>query len=107
MTGRAPDPGGARGRVAFTAMRDPASSSNGGWGSQAVTYASAGVDIEAGDRAVDLFKPLAVKATRPEVRGGLGGFARLVAPRRGYPGPLLAASTEGVGNKLAVAHAVG
>ena len=40
-----------------------------------ISYASAGVDIEAGDRAVELFKPLAQKATRPEVRGGLGGFA--------------------------------
>ena len=40
-----------------------------------VTYASAGVDIEAGDRAVELFKPLASKATRPEVRSKLGGFA--------------------------------
>ncbi|MDT5187888.1 MAG: phosphoribosylformylglycinamidine cyclo-ligase, partial [Mycobacterium sp.] len=34
------------------------------------SYASAGVDIEAGDRAVELFKPWAAKATRPEVRGG-------------------------------------
>ncbi|MGB2919559.1 MAG: phosphoribosylformylglycinamidine cyclo-ligase, partial [Mycobacterium sp.] len=33
-----------------------------------ISYASAGVDIEAGDRAVELFKPLAKKATRPEVR---------------------------------------
>ena len=41
------------------------------------SYASAGVDIEAGDRAVELFKPWAAKATRPEVRGGLGGFAGL------------------------------
>ena len=41
------------------------------------SYAAAGVDIEAGDRAVELFAPLAKKATRPEVRGGLGGFAGL------------------------------
>ena len=44
-------------------------------------YAAAGVDIEAGDRAVELLKPLANKATRPEVRGGLGGFAGLFALR--------------------------
>ena len=50
-----------------------------------ISYASAGVDIEAGDRAVELFKPLAKKATRPEVRGGLGGFAGLFALRGGLP----------------------
>lgn len=71
-----------------------------------ISYASAGVDIEAGDRAVELFKPLAKRATRPEVRGGLGGFAGLFALRRDYREPLLAASTDGVGTKLAVAQAM-
>ncbi|MET0897394.1 MAG: phosphoribosylformylglycinamidine cyclo-ligase [Mycobacterium sp.] len=71
-----------------------------------ISYASAGVDIEAGDRAVELFKPLAKKATRPEVRGGLGGFAGLFALRNDYREPLLAASTDGVGTKLAVAQAM-
>ena len=46
---------------------------------QGTSYASAGVSIEAGDKAVELFAPLAKKATRPEVRGGLGGFAGLFA----------------------------
>ncbi len=72
----------------------------------AISYASAGVNIEAGDRAVELFKPLARRATRPEVRGGLGGFAGLFAMRHGYREPLLAASTDGVGTKLAVAQAM-
>jgi phosphoribosylformylglycinamidine cyclo-ligase len=71
-----------------------------------ISYASAGVDIEAGDRAVELFKPLAKKATRPEVRGGLGGFAGLFALRGGYREPVLASSTDGVGTKLAVAQAM-
>ncbi|WP_396906324.1 AIR synthase related protein, partial [Mycolicibacterium phlei] len=71
-----------------------------------ISYASAGVDIEAGDRAVELLKPLAKKATRPEVRGGLGGFAGLFALRGGYREPLLASSTDGVGTKLAVAQAM-
>lgn len=71
-----------------------------------ISYASAGVDIEAGDRAVELFKPWAKKATRPEVRGGLGGFAGLFALRNDYREPLLAASTDGVGTKLAVAQAM-
>ena len=74
-------------------MTDPADE-------HAISYASAGVDIEAGDRAVELFKPLAKRATRPEVRGGLGGFAGLFALRGGYREPLLAASTDGVGTKL-------
>jgi phosphoribosylformylglycinamidine cyclo-ligase len=64
------------------------------------------VDIAAGDRAVDLFKPLATKATRSEVRGGLGGFAGLFALRDGYREPVLAASTDGVGTKLAIAQAM-
>ena len=52
------------------------------------SYAAAGVDIEAGDRAVELFAPIAKKATRPEVRGGLGGFAGLFA-LGDYKKPLL------------------
>ncbi|MPV53426.1 phosphoribosylformylglycinamidine cyclo-ligase [Corynebacterium sp. zg331] len=69
------------------------------------SYAAAGVDIEAGDRAVELFAPLAKKATRPEVRGGLGGFAGLFALGK-YREPLLAAGSDGVGTKLAVAQAM-
>lgn len=70
------------------------------------SYAAAGVDIEAGDRAVELFAPLAKKASRPEVQGGLGGFAGLFALKGGYREPLLAASTDGVGTKIAVAQAM-
>ena len=72
---------------------------------QGASYAAAGVDIEAGDRAVELFAPLAKKATRPEVRGGLGGFAGLFALGK-YKEPLLAAGSDGVGTKLAVAQAM-
>ncbi|KAA8961540.1 phosphoribosylformylglycinamidine cyclo-ligase [Mycobacterium sp.] len=75
-------------------------------GPRGITYASAGVNIEAGDRAVELFRPLASKATRPEVRSQLGGFAGLFALRGGYREPLLAASSDGVGTKLAVAQAM-
>ena len=64
------------------------------------------MDIEAGDRAIELFAPLAKRATRPEVLGGLGGFAGLFALKRDYKEPLLAASTDGVGTKLAVAQAL-
>lgn len=74
-------------------------------GQTGASYAEAGVDIEAGDRAVELFAPLAKKATRPEVRGGLGGFAGLFALGE-YEKPLLAAGSDGVGTKLAVAQAM-
>ncbi len=87
-------------------MTDPGKSPGRDPGSQGITYASAGVDIEAGERAVDLFKPLATKATRPEVLGGLGGFAGLFSLRGDYREPVLAASTDGVGTKLAVAQAM-
>ncbi|MHC9640606.1 phosphoribosylformylglycinamidine cyclo-ligase [Corynebacterium diphtheriae] len=70
-----------------------------------VSYSAAGVDIEAGDKAVELFAPLAKKATRPEVRGGLGGFAGLFALGK-YRKPLLAAGSDGVGTKLAIAQAM-
>ena len=73
--------------------------------SEGTSYAQAGVDIEAGDKAVELFAPLAKKATRPEVRGGLGGFAGLFSLGK-YKEPLLAASSDGVGTKLAVAQAM-
>ncbi|QGU08211.1 Phosphoribosylformylglycinamidine cyclo-ligase [Corynebacterium occultum] len=70
---------------------------------ESASYAAAGVDIEAGDRAVELFAPLAKKATRPEVRGGLGGFAGLFALGK-YKEPLLAAGSDGVGTKLVIAQ---
>jgi phosphoribosylformylglycinamidine cyclo-ligase len=68
-------------------------------------YAAAGVDIEAGDRAVDLMRTWVAKATRPEVVGGIGGFAGLfdVSALSAYRRPLLATSTDGVGTKVAVA----
>src|SRR5262249_33575588 len=74
--------------------------------SAGASYATSGVDIEAGDRAVELLKPLAKKASRPEVVGELGGFAGLFALKGGYREPLLAASTDGVGTKVAIAQAM-
>lgn len=70
------------------------------------SYAAAGVDIQAGDRAVELFKTSVAKTHRPEVLGGLGGFAGLFALKGGYREPVLAASTDGVGTKIAVAQAM-
>lgn len=73
-----------------------------------VTYASAGVDTEAGDRAVELMKE-AVRATHgPQVLGGVGGFAGLydASALLAYRRPLLATSTDGVGTKVAIAQAL-
>ena len=69
------------------------------------TYAAAGVSIEEGDRAVTLFAPHAKRAIRPEVMGGLGGFAGLFKLGE-YKEPVLAAGSDGVGTKLAVAQAM-
>ena len=79
------DTGAERLPVAFIAMTDPGKSPGAAPGSQGITYASAGVDIEAGDRAVDLFKPLAAKATRPEVRRRAGRIRRIVRVARRLP----------------------
>jgi phosphoribosylformylglycinamidine cyclo-ligase len=74
---------------------------------QGASYASAGVDIDAGERAVDALRPFAEKASRPEVMGGIGGFAGLFALKMGrYTEPVLAASTDGVGTKIAIAQAL-
>jgi phosphoribosylformylglycinamidine cyclo-ligase len=70
-----------------------------------VSYQAAGVDIEAGDRAVELMKSSVGRTRRPEVRGGLGGFAGLFElDLARYPRPILATSTDGVGTKLVIAQ---
>ncbi|MEU7430348.1 phosphoribosylformylglycinamidine cyclo-ligase [Streptomyces sioyaensis] len=77
--------------------------------SSGASYAAAGVDIEAGDRAVDLMKEWVKKATRPEVVGGLGGFAGLfdASVLKRYERPLLASATDGVGTKVDIARKMG
>ncbi len=72
------------------------------------SYAAAGVDVEAGERAVDLMRASIARAKRPEVVGDFGGFAGLfdISAARGMTRPLLATSTDGVGTKIAVARAM-
>jgi len=71
-------------------------------------YAAAGVSIEAGDRAVELMKGWVEKARRPEMIGGIGGFAGLfdASALKSYDRPLLASSADGVGTKVAIAQAL-
>ncbi|MGI8532505.1 MAG: phosphoribosylformylglycinamidine cyclo-ligase [Geodermatophilaceae bacterium] len=72
-----------------------------------MSYAAAGVDVEAGDRAVQRIKDVVRRTDRPEVVGGLGGFVGLFAlDTARYRRPLLASSTDGVGTKIAVARAM-
>jgi phosphoribosylformylglycinamidine cyclo-ligase len=73
-----------------------------------LTSASAGVDTEAGDKAVELMKDAVRRTHGPAVIGGVGGFAGLydLSAFAHYRQPLLATSTDGVGTKVAIAQAL-
>lgn len=73
-----------------------------------LTYASAGVDTEAGDKAVELMKDAVRRTHGPQVLGGVGGFAGMwdATELTRYRRPLLATSTDGVGTKVAIAQAM-
>ncbi|GII98505.1 phosphoribosylformylglycinamidine cyclo-ligase [Sediminihabitans luteus] len=75
---------------------------------EGLTYAAAGVDTEAGDRAVELMKDAVRRTQGPAVLGGVGGFAGLYdfSAVQKYRRPLLATSTDGVGTKVAIAQAL-
>jgi phosphoribosylformylglycinamidine cyclo-ligase len=63
-----------------------------------MTYRGAGVDIDAGNKFVDLIRPLVRKTFRPEVVTDIGGFGGLFALRaKKYKNPILVSSTDGVG----------
>ncbi|XBH21524.1 phosphoribosylformylglycinamidine cyclo-ligase [Jonesiaceae bacterium BS-20] len=76
--------------------------------SEGITYAAAGVDTAAGDKAVELMKAAVTRTHGPNVVGGVGGFAGLfdVSELKNYRRPLLASSTDGVGTKVAIAQAM-
>lgn len=77
-------------------------------GDRPSAYSLAGVDIAAGERAVALMKEHVAAARRPEVMGGLGGFAGFfdASALTRYRHPVLATSTDGVGTKVAIAQAM-
>jgi phosphoribosylformylglycinamidine cyclo-ligase len=69
-----------------------------------LTYADAGVDIDAGNSLVERIKPAVARTKRPGVMGGLGGFGGFFDLRpAGYRDPLIVAATDGVGTKLKLA----
>ncbi len=69
-----------------------------------ITYKNSGVDIEAGNKAVELMKPIVQKTFRKEVLTGLGGFGGLFQlDRTKYQNPVLVSGTDGVGTKLKIA----
>lgn len=70
-------------------------------------YRAAGVDVDAGERAVALIREAVASTRRPEVVGGLGGFAGAIELPAGLRRPLLVASTDGVGTKVALARRTG
>lgn len=73
-----------------------------------LTYAQAGVDIEAGDELVRRIGPIAKKTKVPGVLAGVGGFSALFDLKsRGYRDPVLVSSTDGVGTKLKIAFQTG
>jgi phosphoribosylformylglycinamidine cyclo-ligase len=73
----------------------------------AITYKDAGVDIDAGNDLIDRIRPLARSTMRPEVLGGIGGFAALCRLPTGLREPILVSGTDGVGTKLLSALATG
>ncbi|WP_300578771.1 phosphoribosylformylglycinamidine cyclo-ligase [Phenylobacterium sp.] len=73
-----------------------------------LTYAQAGVDIDAGAALVDAIKPLAKATRRPGAEASLGGFGALFDLKAaGYDDPLLVTTTDGVGTKLKIAIETG
>jgi phosphoribosylformylglycinamidine cyclo-ligase len=71
--------------------------------SPSLSYAAAGVSIDAGDALVERIKPLAKRTLIPGVLAGIGGFGALFEVPKGYAEPVLVTGTDGVGTKLKLA----
>ena len=73
-----------------------------------LSYRDAGVDIDAGNRLVDLIKPLVKATRRPGADAEIGGFGGVFDPKAaGFKDPLIVATTDGVGTKLKIAIETG
>ena len=73
-----------------------------------LTYAQAGVDIDAGNRMVELIKPLVRATARPGADAEIGGFGGLFDLKRcGFTDPVLVAANDGVGTKVKIAIETG
>jgi phosphoribosylformylglycinamidine cyclo-ligase len=72
-----------------------------------IAYARSGVDVAAGERAVELMRAAVESTRRPEMLGGLGGFGGAISIPAGYRNPVIVSSTDGVGTKTAIAAALG
>src|ERR1700745_2247631 len=78
--------------------------SEGSMADKGLTYAEAGVDIDAGNRMVELIKPLVRSTARPGADAVIGGFGGLFDLKRaGFVDPVLVGRTDGVGTKLKIA----
>jgi phosphoribosylformylglycinamidine cyclo-ligase len=71
-----------------------------------IAYARSGVDVGAGERAVELMRGAVESTRRPEMIGGLGGFGGAISIPEGYKNPVIVSSTDGVGTKTAIAAAL-
>ena len=77
-------------------------------GDEPISYADAGVDLDAADRSVDLIGEAVARTRRPEVLGGIGGFGGLFAlDTSRYREPVLVSGTDGVGTKVDLARRLG
>ena len=73
---------------------------------QRLSYTASGVDVAAGDRAVELMRDAVESTRRPEVVGSIGGFGGAISIPPGYREPVIVSSTDGVGTKTAIASAL-
>lgn len=75
---------------------------------ESLTYAQAGVSVDAGNSLVESIKPLVKSTARPGSDSSIGGFGGIFDLKAaGYTDPLLVSGTDGVGTKLIIASSVG
>jgi len=92
--------------IAYRAFR-PSASNSGSTQTTGLTYAAAGVDIDAGNSMVQQIKPFVKRTRRPGADGEIGGFGGLFDLKAtGMKDPILVAGIDGIGTKLKIAQAI-